>query len=94
MPSRTLKQFEIPDRYVLYIRHYAEARALEREGEGQDLELAQHYQQRYEAGIQRILKRQEAMRYQQKFVKGGSLKNIRTKKPLVQLPWPFGRTVR
>jgi hypothetical protein len=85
--------FEIPERYQSYVRHYAQARALEREGEGQDLALAAHYQSRYEAGIKRMLKRQHAMAYQQKIVMGGR-PSIMGKKPMVRLPWNYGKVVR
>ncbi len=85
--------FEIPERYQTYVRHYAQARALEREGEGQDLALAAHYQSRYEAGIKRMLRRQQAMQYQQKVVLGG-LPSILGKKPMARLPWQFGKVVR
>ncbi len=85
--------FEIPERYQTYVRHYAQARALEREGEGQDLALAAHYQSRYEAGIKRMLRRQQAMAYQQKVVLGGR-PSILVKKPMARLPWQYGKKVR
>ena len=84
------QDFEIAERYEMYVRHYAQARALEREGEGQELELAAYYQSRYDAGVQRMLKRKEAMHYQQKRVLGGGLS--RGMRPArARLPWPYPR---
>jgi hypothetical protein len=87
------RDFEIPDRYTVYVRHFAQARALEREGPGQDLELAAHYQGRYDAGLLRMLKRRQALQYQRKYVMGGGT-NLRGRKPLVRLPWQYGQIVR
>lgn len=84
--------FEIPQRYVTYVRHYAQARALEREGDGQDLELAAHYDARYADGVARMLKRQQAMAYQKKYVMGGAPKMDR-RLPLARLPWAYGKVV-
>ncbi len=84
---------EIPERYVVYLRWYVMARALEREGDAQDLDLAAHYQTRYEAGIARMLKRQQAMVYQKKMVMGGS-RGRSSRLPLAQLPWAYGKVVR
>lgn len=86
------QDFEIPERYQKYVRHYAEARALEREGPGQDLELASHYQARYEAGVQRMLKRKQAMQFQRKSVLGGGAPRVTN--PRVRLPWQYGEVVR
>lgn len=89
----SIECFEIPSRYVTYVRHYAQARALEREGDGQDLDLAAHYDIRYAAGVARMLKRQQAMSYQKKYVMGGSPKMDR-RLPLARLPWAYGKVVR
>jgi hypothetical protein len=85
--------FEIPDRYTVYVRHYAQARALEREGDGQDIPLSQHFQARYEAGVQRMLRRKKAMNFQKTTVMGGQ-SSRRSAPPLARLPWNFGQRVR
>lgn len=85
--------FEIPDRYTIYVRHYAQARALEREGPGQDLKLAENFNQRYEAGLLRMLVRKQAMQYQKTVVMGGSSKSQRGPH-LARLPWQYGAPVR
>lgn len=92
-PLSDNQDFEIPVRAEIYIQHYVMARALEREGEGQDVKLAAYYQSRYEAGVARTLKRKQAVQYQRKYVLGGS-SNTGTKKPLARLPWQFGKIVR
>lgn len=86
------QDFEIPLRYQTYVRHYAQARALEREGDGQDLELAAHYQARYEAGVQRMLARKQAMQYQRKGIIGGGSRTERGAR--LRMPWQFGSVVR
>lgn len=91
--DREDKPLELPARSQIYMQHYAMARALEREGKGQDYELAAHYQSRYEAGVARMLKRQEALQYQRKYILGGS-PDITRKKPLARLPYHFGEVIR
>ncbi len=86
-------ELELADRYQTYVRHYAMSRALEREGDGQDLELAAHYQLRYEAGVQRMLRRKTAMNFQRKFVLGGR-PSAGAKLPMSRLPWQYGEVVR
>ncbi len=94
LPLSANQDFEIPARYQTYVRHYAQARALEREGDGQDLELSAHYQARYEAGIKRMLKRKQAIQYQRKSVMGGASNNRNRKPPLARLPYNYGQVVR
>lgn len=92
-PLSDTNEFEIADRYTVYVRHYAQARALEREGPGQDLKLAKNFSDRYEAGIARMLERKKAMQYQRTYVMGGG---DRTRKgpPLARLGWQYGPAVR
>ncbi len=86
--------FEIPDRYTKYVRHYVLARALEREGPGQDLILSAHFQARWEAGIARMLKRKSAMEFQKAQVMGGSSTVRGQKPPRPRLPWQYGHIVK
>lgn len=51
----TRAPFEIPDAFVKYIVYYAMAQCLKREGPGQDLKLANHFQMRYELGVAQII---------------------------------------
>lgn len=50
-------EFEIPNSYIKYIVFGACARALRRDGPGQDLNLAQHYESRFETGVERMVDR-------------------------------------
>ncbi len=86
--------FEIPHRYTTYVRHYVLARALEREGPGQDLKLAAHFDARFQAGIARMLKRKNAMNYARAYVMGGSSSVRGQKPPRPRLPYQYGTVVR
>ncbi len=86
--------FEIPDRYTTYVRHYVLARALEREGPGQDLKLSAHFDARFQAGIARMLKRKNAMNYARTYVMGGSSSVRGQKPPRPRLPYQYGTVVR
>ncbi len=86
--------FEIPNRYVTYIRHYVLARCLEHEGPGQDLALAAHFDSRWTAGIERVKRRRNAMSYQKSMVMGGATSVRGQKPPRVRYPWAYGPVVR
>ncbi len=93
LPLSMDQDFEIPERYQVYVRHYALARAYERDGDGQDLALSEHYQSRYEVGVERMLRRKNAMRFQEKRVLGGG--NIRSDvRPRLRMPYNYGSAVR
>lgn len=49
-------EIEIPRVYQKYVKYYAMYRALMREGPGQDLDRAEHYLQRYQMGVHRMLR--------------------------------------
>ena len=90
-----MQPFEIADRYTVYVRHYAQARALSREGPGQELELSAHFSARYEAGIARMLKRRQAVQFQMSSVLGSGGTEQRARRPqLARLPWQYGTVVR
>lgn len=86
-------QVEIPDRYTAYIVWYALARALERDGAGQDAEMAAHYQSRYVEGVKRIKSRKTAIRRSRIGVMGGGDLSSR-KMGTPQFPWNYGERVR
>ena len=95
LPLSDRQSFEIPDRYTRYVRHYAQAVALRCEGPGYEPELAKHYESRYEIGVQRMLKRKQAMVFQQGFVFGGAgRKSTEGRLPLARLPYHYGKVVR
>lgn len=86
--------FEIPDRSVKYLMHFAMWKALIRDGPGQSPDLAIHYKERYEVGIARMIRRKSALQFQKKVALGGS-RNIRnTRLPLARLPWQYSAPIR
>ena len=86
-------EFELPDRYVTYVRHYAMWKALERNSNGQDLEFAAHWRDRFMAGIARMLKRKQALSKNRRFAMIDEPLNTQSRPPLAKLPWAFGRVV-
>lgn len=87
-------EFDLPDYMVIYIRHFAMARALARESSGQDLELAGHFMQRYEIGVQRTLDRKSRLRSSRRARVLGGPSTKRRGIPLPRLPYNYGRIVR
>lgn len=83
--------FEIPDRYVKYVRFYALWRAFERDGPGQDLKMAEHYQARYLEGVRRMQKRREAFQSSRTGRMGGEVPRNLGRRDLPTLPWQYGR---
>jgi len=53
--------FELPDNYLKYVIFWAMYKAMLRDGPGQDLELAEHYKQRFEMGIEFLTQRRARM---------------------------------
>jgi hypothetical protein len=85
--------FDIPDRYVKYVKWFAIFRCLERNGSGQDLKMAAHFKARYDAGVMRMLKRRELIRKSQTIRLGGSRRQ-RQPVELAKPPWNYGRPMR
>lgn len=84
--------FEIPDQYTKLLRFYALHRCYEREGDGQDLKMSQHYLQRYTAGSARLIRRADIAKKMRQFVMGGASR-YRDTIPRPQLPWQYGQQV-
>lgn len=84
---------EIPDRYTDYVVWYALSRALEREGKGQDSDMALHYQTRYLEGLKRIRSRKSAIHRSRTGVMGGGSDTPR-KMGTPQFPYNYGERVR
>ncbi len=89
-----LDEFDVPERYVKYIRFFDLWKALERKGPGQDLALADHYKGRFAEGMKRIVRRRENIGRERVGRMGGTRVNRRSGIPAPQLPWNFGREVR
>lgn len=85
--------FELPSWVVKYVRFYDLWQCLLRKGEGQDLTLAKHYEERFNIGVQRLLKRKRAVVSSRVGRMGGPGKS-RSVLATPRLPWNFGRPVR
>jgi len=86
-------ELELPEVYVKYVQHFAQWKALERKGAGQDPDLAEHYRLRFETGVQRIRHRVEAVRKFRVGRMGGALSRGGPP-PKPRLPWQYGKVVR
>lgn len=84
---------EIPDRYTDYVVWYAMARALERDGRGQDTELAAHYQGRYLEGLKRIKKRKSQI-HSSRIGQMGGMDGTQREPGYPQWPSNYGVPVR
>lgn len=86
-------QFEISERFVKHVEHYAQSKALERDGPGQDLVLSQHFMQRFEDGVSRMIRRlSEHRRSRTSTI--GSAGRPPSRPGLARLPWQYGRQLR
>lgn len=86
-------QIELPDRFVKYVEFYAQAKALEREGPGQDIKLSQHFMGRYEDGVRRMTMRLSENK-RAKVPAIGSPGKQPTSPALARLPFRYGRATR
>lgn len=85
-------RIELPAPYLKFCIWYALWHALEMDGPGQDVEMAQHYQARWLDGIARARKRQEMVdRFAFHRMGGGHQPIPRPPRP--QLPWQYGEPV-
>lgn len=84
----TSDEFEIPDHYVRYVKHYAMSKAREREGPGQDLKLAKHDRARFEMGITRINDRKRTTA-RARTGRLGSTGYDGRMPPTARLPWQY-----
>lgn len=89
------RTFELPDRWVKHLRCYALSKALDRQGAGQDKELAAHYGSRFAIGLARVQKRRPmAIRPRSIVMGAGSDSAARVRPPKPKLPWNYGQVVR
>lgn len=88
------KESELPDWMDYPVRYWVMWKALEREGEGQDLKLASLFQQLYEYSQKRIKARVERNRGERVGVLGGGLGKVFGMPPRPKLPWQYGKVVR
>lgn len=85
---------ELPDRYALYLRDYAQAKCYQRAGPGQDTTLAAHFLQRWARGVKRIQTRMAAVTVQRVSVLGGNGASLAQRPPRPSLPWQYGSVMR
>jgi hypothetical protein len=86
---------ELPDRYVAYLGDFVQWRCFLRAGPGQDLQLAEHYHQRWERGMARMIRRRlitTAAARERIF--GGGRRAAITRPARPQLPPNFGVRLR
>ena len=86
--------FEIPDNYVRYVEFWACSRALRREGPSQDLELADHYKDRFELGVDRLRERVRRVQTEYTGRIGHGARQDRVSPLAISLPWNYGRSRR
>lgn len=81
---------EIPRAYEKYVAFFAMSRALRREGPGQDMELAEHFMQRFAMGIERLTRKRARMDRHRiaRFKPGGLRDPFGLGMP--QAPYPYG----
>lgn len=84
--------FELPDRFVKYVEFYAQAKALERDGPGQDLALSNHFMGRFGDGVSRMASRMAEMKRSRVGAIGGG-NRVPTRLATARLPWRYGRKV-
>jgi hypothetical protein len=85
---------ELPDRYALYLRDFAQGQLLQRNGPGQDRLLAQHFLERWARGLTRIERRRQHVNVEHSVIIGGEDRGLARRPPRPSLPWPYGREVR
>lgn len=83
--------YELPDQYCRYLQWFVLFRAYDRDGPGQDVQLAQHYQQRWEGALELIALRLAQTRRARAGVFGeGFARGSSTVAP-PRLPWAYPR---
>lgn len=63
---------EIPEAYRKYVVYWAMSRALRREGPGQDIELSDHYADRFTMGVSRMIEKRDKLQQERVGMFGGS----------------------
>lgn len=84
--------YEVPARFVKYAEFWALWRILLDEGPGQDLELGQHFKERYEEGKKLLQTRRDQVRMQRVGRMGGKPIVIEAP-PVARLPWQYGEEI-
>lgn len=85
--------FELPDRYVKYIELWAMSEARDRQGAGQNKQLAAHFRQRFGAGVERAKSRIQSVTRERIARMGGGAPANRWP-ALAQPPYHYSRIPR
>lgn len=80
----------IPEPFTKYLRYYVWSRAFGREGEGQRLDLSQHYEHRFQRGVN-LLKRFGDVAHMDRVYRREDERISMNRPPLVRLPATFER---
>jgi hypothetical protein len=86
--------YEIPTNYVKYVEYWAMARALKRDGDGQNLKMSKHYEDRFEIGVGRIRERLESAQHEYSGRMGHGSQGASASRMSIHLPYNYGRRVR
>jgi hypothetical protein len=86
-------QVEVPDRFAKYVEYYAQGKALEREGPGQDMKLSQHFMGRFFEGVDRMVKRLSENKRSRVSAIGSPGKGP-VRPALARLPYRYGHATR
>jgi len=83
---------ELPSAYDKYVTYWAMSKALRRSGPGQDIELSDHYAQRFEMGISRMTAKKNKMQPERVGRFGGVAQVEPFGLGMPQPPYPYGST--
>jgi hypothetical protein len=82
---------ELPTAYQRYVTYWTMAQLLRRDGPGQDIELADHYESRFEMGVARMEKKRNEMNRDRQGILGAGPQPEPFGMGLPTLPYPYDR---
>ena len=83
-------EMELPLPYQKYVYYWAMYQALDREGSGQQKELAAHYKQRFDMGVARMTRRKQNMNKERVHAIMGGERSVPFGLGDPQAPYPYG----
>lgn len=85
---------ELPQRYARYLIDYAMSACLSRPGPGYDKDLAAHFEQRWQRGLERIRRRVVLVNTEDQRILGADGATFGSRPPRPSLPAAYGQVVR
>lgn len=85
----THSEFELPDFYMRYVRHFAMARCFNHDGDGQDKRMSKLFQKMFMKGVERIVKRCSTVQAAKFNTLGQGSTPSNGRPPLARLPWNY-----